>query len=127
MPDPSTPTRVLIVEDERSAADYLFALLEERGHEVRTTADGIEALIALEASPYDLVISDIRMPRMDGLELLTHLGQRWPDLPAIMLTANDNVSDVVEAVHLGAVNYLVKPAAPAAPTLRWRPRSSSAV
>jgi DNA-binding NtrC family response regulator len=106
-------THVLIVDDERSACAYLRALLEERGFEVRATTDGIEALIALEAGAYDLVISDIRMPKMDGLELLTHLRQRWPELPVIMLTANDDVSDVVQAVHLGAVNYLVKPSAPA--------------
>jgi DNA-binding NtrC family response regulator len=106
-------TRVLIVDDERSAADYLQALLEERGCAVRATADGIEALIALEAGAYDLVISDIRMPKMDGLELLSHLRQRWPELPVIMLTANDDIADVVQAVHLGAINYLVKPAAPA--------------
>jgi DNA-binding NtrC family response regulator len=101
---------VLIVEDERAAADFLRVLLEESGYGVRTTANGIEALVALEASDYDLVISDIKMPKMDGLELLTHLGQRWPELPVIMLTANDQVKDVVEAVQLGAVNYLVKPA-----------------
>jgi len=52
------------------------------------------------------------MPSMDGFELLTHLAQRWPDLPAIVLTANEDVSDVIEAVRLGAVNYLLKPATP---------------
>jgi len=102
---------VLIVEDERSAADYLQTLLRAEGIEARITGDGIEALIALEAQPYDLVISDIRMPRMDGLELLSHLRQRWPELPVIVLTANTDVAEVVEAVQLGAVNYLVKPAA----------------
>ncbi|MFP6639018.1 MAG: sigma-54 dependent transcriptional regulator [Myxococcota bacterium] len=102
--------RILIVDDENSASDYLRLLLEEDGHAVRTTANGVEALIALETNPFDLVISDIRMPQMDGLELLNHMQQRWPALPAIMLTANDDISDVVEAVQLGAINYLVKPA-----------------
>jgi len=101
---------ILIVEDERSAAEYLRVLLEEQGYPVRHAGDGIEALIALEAQPADLVISDLRMPRMDGLELLTHLRERWPDLPVIVLTADSQVSDVVEAVQLGAINYLVKPA-----------------
>ena len=103
------PSRILIVDDESSASEYLRLILQEDGHSVRATANGVEALIALETNPFDLVISDIRMPQMDGLELLTHLQQRWPDLPAIMLTANDGISDVVEAVQLGAVNYLVKP------------------
>ncbi len=106
-------TSILIVEDERAAAEYLSVLLEEQGFDVRTTCNGIEALIALEAKPYDLVISDLRMPKMDGFELLSHLRQRWSELPVIVLTANSGVSDVVEAVQLGAVNYLVKPAAPA--------------
>lgn len=105
--------RILIVDDERSASDYLRVLLEERDFEVRATANGIEALIALENQTYDLVISDIRMPQMDGLELLGHLKERWPEIPAIMLTANDAVDDVVGAIQLGAINYLVKPASPA--------------
>ncbi len=101
---------ILIVEDDRSAADYLRVVLEAAGHEVRHTGNGIEALVAMESNAYDLVISDIRMPKMDGIELLTHLRQRWPDLPVVMLTANSDVADVVQAVQLGAVNYLVKPA-----------------
>lgn len=105
--------RILIVDDEPAAGDYLRVLLEERGFDVRSTGNGIEALIALENQAYDLVISDIRMPQMDGLELLSHMKERWPEVPAIMLTANDAVEDVVEAIQLGAINYLVKPASPA--------------
>jgi len=105
--------RILIVDDEPAAAEYLRVLLAERGFEVRATGNGIEALIALENHGFDLVISDIRMPQMDGLELLSHLKDRWPEIPAIMLTANDAVEDVVEAIQLGAINYLVKPASPA--------------
>ena len=103
---------ILVAEDERASAEYLKLLLEEMGFEVRLAANGVEALLALEAGAFDLVISDLRMPSMDGFELLTHLGQRWPDLPAIVLTANQDVEDIVEAVRLGAVNYLLKPATP---------------
>ena len=77
--------RILIVEDERAAADYLQAVLIELDHDVRVTANGIEALIALETNGFDLVISDLRMPQMDGLELLAHLRQRWPELPVIVV------------------------------------------
>ncbi|MEZ4280395.1 MAG: sigma-54 dependent transcriptional regulator [Myxococcota bacterium] len=104
---------ILVAEDEPSSAEYLRVLLEERGHEVRLAANGLEALLALESRPFDLVITDLRMPSMDGFELLSHLAQRWPDLPAIVLTANEDVEDVVEAVRLGAINYLLKPATPA--------------
>ena len=104
---------ILVAEDERSSAQYLKLLLEEMGFEVRLAGNGVEALLALEARDFDLVITDLRMPSMDGFELLTHLGQRWPNLPAIVLTANEDVGDVVDAVRLGAVNYLLKPATPA--------------
>ncbi len=103
---------ILVAEDERASAEYLKLLLEEMGYAVRVTGNGVEALLALEAGRFDLVITDLRMPSMDGFELLTHLGQRWPNLPAIVLTANEDVSDIIEAIRLGAVNYLVKPATP---------------
>jgi len=106
------PDSILVAEDERASGEYLKLLLEEMGFEVRLTGNGVEALLALEAGAFDLVITDLRMPSMDGFELLTHLGQRWPDLPAIVLTANEDVSDVIDAIRLGAVNYLVKPATP---------------
>lgn len=104
---------ILVAEDEPGSAEYLRLLLEGRGHAVRIARNGVEALLALESQPFDLVITDLRMPSMDGFELLAHLAQRWPDLPAIVLTANEDIEDVVEAVRLGAVNYLLKPATPA--------------
>jgi len=105
---------ILIVEDERSAAEYLRLLLEEQGYRTLRAANGVEALLALESSTPSLVLSDLRMPEMDGLELVTHVKQRWPDLPVIVITADADVSLVVEAVQHGALNYLVKPAPPAA-------------
>ena len=123
---------ILVAEDEPSSAEYLRVLLEGRGHTVRVAANGLEALLALESRPFDLVITDLRMPSMDGFELLSHLAQRWPDLPAIVLTANEDVEDVVEAVRLGAINYLLKPATPASVgaaidrALLTRKRSSTA-
>ncbi len=104
--------RVLVVEDDRSSATYLRLLLEQEGFEVGLAADGVEALVALENQAFDLVCSDLRMPRMGGLELIAHLRQRWRDLPVIVITADSDVGEVVEAMQLGAVNYLVKPAEP---------------
>lgn len=103
---------ILVAEDERASGEYLKLLLEERGFDVRLVGDGVEALLALEARGFDLLVTDLRMPSMDGFELLTHVGQRWPGLPAIVLSANEDPSDVMEAVRLGAVNYLLKPATP---------------
>lgn len=106
------PSKVLIVEDERAAADYLETVLSGLGHELRVTSNGIEALIALEANAFDLIVSDLRMPQMDGFELLTHVKQRWPEMPVIVLTGETEVSGIVEAIQLGATNYLMKPATP---------------
>ena len=108
--------RVLVVDDERSAREYLTLLLTGEGHRVVGAADGVEALLALEAEPFDLVIADLRMPRLDGLELVQRVKQRWSVLPVIVVTAESDVSSVVEAVQLGAINYLVKPASPSAVT-----------
>ena len=104
--------RVLVVDDERSAREYLTLLLTGEGHRAVSAADGVEALLALEAEPFDLVIADLRMPRLDGLELVQRVKQRWSVLPVIVITAESDVSAVVEAVQLGAINYLVKPASP---------------
>lgn len=109
-----TAPSILVVEDERSAAEYLRLLLQERGFGVAVAGNGVEALLSLERETPSLVISDLRMPEMDGLELVSHVKQRWPEVPVIMITADSDVSLVVDAVQHGAVNYLVKPAPPAA-------------
>jgi two-component system NtrC family response regulator len=123
---------LLIVEDERSSREYLRLLLEEEGHQTTLAANGVEAMVALERDAFDLLISDLHMPEMDGLELLSHVKQRWPRLPVIVITAASEASEIVEAVQLGATNYLVKPAPPAAVTaaiekaLRVLPRTPQA-
>jgi DNA-binding NtrC family response regulator len=107
---------VLVVDDDRSARVSLELWLEEQGYQTHTAEDGVEAMIELEEREFDVVVSDLRMPRMDGLELLSHVRQRWPALPVIIITAVSDVSEIVEAVQLGAINYLVKPSPPAAVT-----------
>jgi DNA-binding NtrC family response regulator len=101
---------VLVVDDQPSAGEFLRLLLSREGYDVTTAGNGVEALVALEGRPYDLVISDLDMPEMDGFELLHRVRQRWPELPVITVTAISDVSKVVEAVQLGAINYLLKPA-----------------
>ncbi|MFQ5417281.1 MAG: sigma-54-dependent transcriptional regulator [Myxococcota bacterium] len=108
------PSRILVVEDDSVARQYLELLLRDEGFETAQAADGVEALVALESGAFDLLIADLRMPRMDGIELVSHVRQRWPELPVVVVTADSEVSRVVEAVQLGAVNYLVKPVPPAA-------------
>jgi len=103
-------TAILVVDDQPSAAEFLRLLLTQQGHEVATAANGVEALVALESRHFDLVLSDLDMPGMDGFELLHRVRQRWPELPVVTVTAISDVAKVVEAVQLGAVDYLLKPA-----------------
>jgi DNA-binding NtrC family response regulator len=105
---------ILVVDDQASAAQLLRLLLEQQGHEVATAGNGVEALRLLEERAFELVLTDLDMPEMDGLELMHRIRQRWPDLPVVAVTAMSDVSKVVEVVQLGAVDYLLKPAQPAA-------------
>ena len=105
---------VLVVDDQPSAAHFLRLLLEQQGHAVTTAGNGLEALPLLEERDFDLVLSDLDMPEMDGLELMHRIRQRWPELPVVAVTAMSDVSKVVEVVQLGAIDYLLKPAQPAA-------------
>ncbi len=104
---------ILVVEDDPRSAQYASAALHEHYDDVRLAGAATAALLAIEARLPDLVILDLGLPDLDGLELLTLIRQRWPLLRAICVTANDGIPTVVEAVQRGASNYLVKPVAPA--------------
>jgi DNA-binding NtrC family response regulator len=105
--------RVLVVDDDPSSSAYVSLALKQAGHSVRTAANGVEALLSMEGEVPALVISDLQMPVMGGLELLTHVKERWPDVPVVLFSVEEEIATVVEAVQRGAVNYLVKPVAPA--------------
>ncbi len=103
---------VLVVDDDATQRLILKRLLEGGGRfQVRTAADGVEALRLVENDPFDLVILDITMPGMSGLEVLSRLRQTWePDeLPVIMATAKSESRDMVEAFNQGANDYVTKP------------------
>ncbi|HEY6223863.1 MAG TPA: HD domain-containing phosphohydrolase [Gemmatimonadales bacterium] len=99
----------LIVDDEPRLRRVLVQLLESDGFEVREAGTGIEALQAMETNPAPLVISDLRMPQMDGANLLRHLTQRWPDTAVVMVSAVADVDMAVKCLHLGALDYVSKP------------------
>lgn len=104
--------RVLVVDDEANLRQSLARILHQLGCEVTTAADGVEALQRLEATPYDLVYLDIRLPGMDGLEVLRQVHDRYPQLAVVLLTAYASIKTAVEAVRLGATDYLIKPINP---------------
>src|SRR5512141_1234146 len=112
--------RVLIVDDEANLRQSLARILHQLGCEVTTAADGAEALQRLESAPYDLVYLDIRLPGMDGLQVLRQMHDRYPQLAVVLLTAYASVKSAVEAVRLGATDYLIKPITPEALIARTR-------
>jgi two-component system alkaline phosphatase synthesis response regulator PhoP len=107
MPD----TKILVVDDERSILDLVTAYLRNEGYEVYTAADGLSALTAARAYQPDLVVLDIMLPGMDGLEVLTRL-RRESDVYVIMLTARSEETDKIVGLSLGADDYLTKPFSP---------------
>jgi DNA-binding response OmpR family regulator len=112
--------RVLVVDDEANLRQTIARILHQLGCEVTTAADGAEALQRLEGASYDLVYLDIRLPGMDGLQVLRQVHDRYPQLAVVLLTAYASISSAVEAVRLGATDYLIKPISPEALIARTR-------
>ncbi len=101
--------RILVVDDEPIAREALRELLELRGYEVQGAGDGAEALELLDDRAPDIVISDLRMPNMNGFELLRRIHERNPLLPVVVQTAVTAVDSAVAAIRAGAEDYLLKP------------------
>ena len=101
--------RVLVVDDDPDVRDSLERALRYAGYAVTTAAHGAEALDALARSPVDLVVLDVLMPMVDGLEACRRLRQRGDATPVLVLTARDAIDDRVAGLEAGADDYLVKP------------------
>ncbi|UFN42771.1 response regulator transcription factor [Nocardioides okcheonensis] len=101
--------RVLVVDDDRAVRDSLRRSLEFNGYEVVLAADGAEALVAVGAQHPDVVVIDVMMPRLDGIETTRALRASGNDVPVLVLTARDAVGDRVEGLDAGADDYLTKP------------------
>jgi two-component system response regulator MprA len=104
----STTARVLVVEDDEPIADVLRRSLRAEGHEVRSAADGVEALEAATEFVPDLVILDLGLPKLDGVEVVRRLRAEG-DVPILILTARADTEDRVQGLDTGADDYLVKP------------------
>ena len=101
--------RILVADDEESHRIMLRAVLQEEGYEVAEAADGPEAIRSVEQEPFDLILLDIRMPGMDGIEALMEVRKISPYVPVLMMTAYASVKTAVEALKAGAFEYLIKP------------------
>src|SRR6185436_11937244 len=102
-------TRILVVDDEASARSGLEKLLRQEGFAVDTAEDGPNALKLASDHPPDVVVTDLSMPGMNGVELLTKLREQDRDLPVILATASSDVTAAVSAMRAGAEDYLTKP------------------
>jgi len=101
--------RILIVDDEEAIRDVVSSLLEAQGYECSAVGNGRLAVAHLEENPIDLVLSDMMMPEMGGLELLAWLRKHDPDIPVMMVTAMHDVSTALECIRNGAYDYILKP------------------
>jgi len=121
------PVRILVVEDEEPVRSGLVCSLTALGHQVEEASTGEQALEMLHRATYDLMLLDIRMPGIDGVEVMRRAHQAWPGLKIIILTGYASLESAVAAVRYHAADYLLKPAsirdlsAAIARALRWEP------
>ncbi len=101
--------RLLLIEDEKKIAQFILKGLQEEGYAVDFAQDGKEGLSMAQVYTYDLIITDIMMPRMDGIEFISQLRKLHQNTPVIILSAKNNVNDKVMGLDAGADDYLAKP------------------
>jgi two-component system response regulator PilR (NtrC family) len=100
---------ILVADDEQLLRDLLVKILSKEGYQVETAVDGEEALEKLRQNRYSLLISDIKMPRLNGFELLKQVKQTYPEMGVIMMTAYGDSFSVKDSLLLGADEYITKP------------------
>lgn len=103
------PGNILIVDDDRNLLELMGMMLQSAGYEVTTAHDGEGALSAVKGDAFDLAVVDLRLPGTDGISLMREFHQINPEMPVIILTAHSSVKSAVEAIRMGAFNYLAKP------------------
>jgi excisionase family DNA binding protein len=101
--------RVLVADDEESIRDMLAQTLALADYDARTVPDGLAAIESLRAETFDLLITDLSMPRMDGLALVREARRLYPDLPIVIITGYSTEAAAIEAINLGVTGYLTKP------------------
>ncbi len=100
--------RILVVDDEQSMTQFLSIVLRKEGYQVTAVSNGREALERVKAEPFDVVITDIKMPGMDGIQLLQGIKKHDASLPVIIMTAYASQQSAIDAVNMGAFQYLIK-------------------
>jgi DNA-binding NtrC family response regulator len=105
--------KVLVVDDEEVVRRSYLRILANAPFDVCAAWDGMQALKAMESEPFDVVLLDLRMPGMDGIEVLKAIKARWPESEVVVITGYPSIGTAKEAVNLGAYDYLAKPVGPA--------------
>jgi len=108
----NTKANVLIIDDEKVVRLSLLRSLEDTDCEAREAEDGTRALQVMEQQAFDVILLDLRMPDLDGMDVLKTIKQRWPDSEVVVITGYPTIESAKEAVRLGAHNYLAKPVCP---------------
>jgi DNA-binding response OmpR family regulator len=108
------PARILIVDDEPNVRLVFRTALESAGYRLDEAGDGDEALARLEDDTFDLILLDLRMPRLDGMETLHKIREQGRRVPVVIVTAHGSIPDAVAAMKLGAIDFLTKPLTPEA-------------
>lgn len=108
----SNRSSVLIVDDEEVVRRAHLRSLETTGCEARVAEDGNEAIRVMEQNPADVILLDIRMPGLDGMDVLKTIKTRWPNSEVVVITGYPTIESAKEAVRLGACNYMAKPVGP---------------
>ena len=106
--------QILVVDDDKLSREFLVEAVKSLGFQVSVATSGDDGLERVRNSPPDLVLTDLRMPGMDGLALVERLAKDAPGLPVVMVTAHGTVETAVQAMRLGAIDFLLKPCTPAA-------------
>ena len=103
--------QILIVDDELNILALLTMIISEEktNHQVTTTSNPLEVLELVKTEDYDLVISDLKMPGMNGVELITEIRKMDSNIPILIITGSDSIKSAQEAIHKGAYNYITKP------------------
>lgn len=106
--------RVLIIDDEEIVRISCQRILVPEGYEVEISGSAAEGLGILAEEPVDVILTDLKMPNVDGIEVLRKIKQEWPDIEVIMITGYQTIETAVEAIKMGAFDYIEKPFIPSA-------------
>jgi two-component system phosphate regulon sensor histidine kinase PhoR len=104
--------KILVIDDEAIVRTSCERALDTEGYEIKMASSGREGLNFLENEPFGLVLLDLKMPDIDGIEVLNEINKKWPDTKVIMITGYSTVETAVQALRLGAYNFIEKPFTP---------------